>query len=131
MGLLKPIIIPGNFRTDMVSDEEILLFLEQKVRGKYPQGSVKRTFKRAGVQPFQVYPTSTNIGPLVLAPVTCSVMVRRKNNGELMVWVDVGNLSFLAIADLILMFLCLRKRLALKEEVAGWLTPFLQSKHNP
>ncbi len=126
---LKPIIIPGNFRTDRVSDEEIQQFLEQKVRNQYPQGRVKRMMKRAGVQPFQIFPKPAIAG--LLAPVTCSVMVRRKKNGELTVWVDVGNTSFLAVADLLFMVLCLRKRMALKEEVAGWLTPFLQSKHNP
>lgn len=123
---LKPITIPGNFRTDMVSDEEILQFLEQKVRGKYPQGRVKRMMKRAGALPFQIFPKPAIAG--LLAPVTCNVMVRRKKNGELTVWVDVGNTSFLAVADLIFMILCLRKRLALKEEVAGWLTAFLQGK---
>ena len=123
---LKPITIPGNFRTDMVSDEEIQQFLEQKVKGQYPQGIVKRMVKRAGVQPFQIFPKPPIAG--LLSPVTCSVMVRRKGNGELKVWVDVGNTSFLAVADLLFMVFCLRKRMALKEEVAGWLTPFMQAK---
>ena len=127
---LKPIIIPGNFRTNMVSDDEIQHFLEQKVKEKFPQGCVERLTKRVTAVLLQIYPTRTKIGPLVWAPVTCSVMVWRKGNGELKVWVDVGNTSFFAIADVVLMFLCMRKRLALKEEVAGWLTPFLQSKMN-
>ena len=125
---LKPITIPGNFRTDMVSDGEIMNFLDKKVREKYPQGRVKRMMKRAGAQPFQIFPKPAIAG--LLAPVTCNVMVRRKKNAELTVWVDVGNASFLAVADLIFMILCLGKRMALKEEVAGWLTPFLQAKQH-
>lgn len=121
--------IPGDFRTDMVSDEEIRSFLQTKLAEKYPQGEIEATrhFIGEGID-FQIRPTGAAVG--VYNTVSCAVQIWRKKDGRLLVQVNAGDTDGMDTIQMFLTLFTMRKRSVLVEEVAGWLTPFMQAKLN-
>lgn len=121
--------IPCDVQSDMVSNEEILHFLGQKLTAKYPQGQIEET---ASLNPrlanFQIRPTPAAIG--VYNTVSCMMSITRKKDGKLKVEIANFDSDGLDLVQMIVALFNIGKRSALIEEVAGWLTPFLQSKQN-
>ena len=119
--------IPGDFRSDMVSNEEIEFFLQQKVAEKYPQGEVEENGHIIGNgTDFQIRTTPATIG--VYSATSCAVHIWRKKDGKLLAQVNVGDSDGTDLIQLAMSLFNMRKRWALVEEVAGWLTSFLQEK---
>lgn len=121
--------IPCNIQSDMVSNEEILHFLEQKLTEKYPQGQIEETGSlNPRLANFQIRPTPAAIG--VYNTVACMMSIARKKDGKLKVEIANFDSDGLDLIQMVVALFNIGKRSALIEEVAGWLTPFLQSKQN-
>lgn len=127
MSLLRK--ISGDFRSDTVSDEEIMAFLQQKVAEKYPQGEVEAIKHLVGNgTDFQIRTSPAAAG--VYNAVSCAVQVWRKKDGKMVVQVNVGDSDGIDMVQMVLALFNGRKRGGLVDEVADWITPFLQAKQN-
>lgn len=121
--------IPGDFRSDMVSDEELMAFLQQKVAEKYPQGEVEASKHLVGNgTDFQIRTSPAALG--TYNAVSCAVQVWRKKDGKMAVQVNVGDSDGTDMVQMAMALFNGRKRGGLVDEVADWLVPFLQAKQN-
>lgn len=127
MGLIRN--IKGDFRSEMVTDDEILQFLLEKLAEKYPKGEVEPIAPLVGKgMVFQVRTTPAVAG--VYNAVSCAVQVWRKKDGTMQVQVNMVDADGLDTIQMVMSLFNMRKRSALVEEVAGWMTSFLEAKKN-
>ena len=122
--------IPGDLRSDMASDEEIISFLVQKVGEKYPRGEVEDAGSlNKRLTNLLIRTTPASMG--VYNTFSCTVSITRSKDGGMKVEVSQFDADGLDLIQMILALFTIRKRGAFVEEVAGWLASFFREKLNP
>lgn len=127
---------------DLVSNEEILLFLQKKVVEKYPQGGVKArrrivntglSLRLAGEMDFQslfVRTTSSLPAKLGYTSVYCDVDISR-SEGQMEIEIKADPSFVEDSLKHLISYFNVEKRNTLVAEVEDWLSRFLESKQNP